>query len=265
MRTVSAMTTTEPAPSTTILGRLAPTPPAPADRRTLTEEVVVVLMLSLLASAVFAILSLLEAPLEGTIVASANQSTQLARQLAGFVFGLAPVFLVVHLVRRSGEGLAGIGFAGDRPGPDLVRGLALFAVVGLAGFGIYLAAVELGVNRFVIPAPPLGHWWTVPVLVLSALEAALVEEVIVLGYLVTRLRQLAWSPVAALAGSAALRASYHLYQGWGGFLGNLAMGALFAALFLRWRRTWPFVIAHFLLDLGAGLGYIAFRDRLPGF
>jgi len=265
MRTVSRMTTTEPAPSTTILGRLALTPPPPADRRTLTEEVVVVLMLSLLASAVFAILSLLEAPLEGTIVASANQSTQLARQLAGFVFGLAPVFLVVHLVRRSGEGLQGIGFAGDRPGPDLVRGLALFAVVGLAGLGIYLAAVELGVNRFVIPAPPLGHWWTVPVLVLSALEAALVEEVIVLGYLVTRLRQLTWSPVAALAGSAALRASYHLYQGWGGFLGNLAMGVLFAALFLRWRRTWPFVIAHFLLDLGAGLGYIAFRDRVPGF
>jgi len=77
--------------------------------------------------------------------------------------------------------------------------------------------------------------------------------------------ELAIAGANALAGSAALRASYHLYQGWGGFLGNLAMGVLFAALFLRWRRTWPFVIAHFLLDLGAGLGYIAFRDRLPGF
>ena len=133
------------------------------------------------------------------------------------------------------------------------------------GFGLYLAAVELGINRFVIPAPPLGHWWTVPVLLLSALEAALVEEVIVLGYLVTRLRQMAWSPLASVAGSSALRASYHLYQGWGGFLGNLAMGVLFSVLFLRWRRTWPFVVAHFLLDVAAGLGYIAFRDRLPGF
>ena len=60
-------------------------------------------------------------------------------------------------------------------------------------------------NRFVVPAPPLGHWWTVPVLLLAALEAALVEEVIVLGYLVTRLRQLSWSPVAAVAGSSLLR------------------------------------------------------------
>ncbi len=265
MRTVSPMTTTDPAPSTRILGRLAPTPPAPAGRRTLAEEMVVVLMLSLLASAVYAVISLLEAPLEGTIVASANQSSQLARQLAGFVFGLAPVFLVVHLVRRSGEGLVGIGLAADRPGPDLAKGFGLFVVVGLAGLGIYLGAVELGVNRFVIPAPPLGRWWTVPVLALNALEAAVLEEVIVLGYLVTRLRQLSWSPVAAVAGSSALRASYHLYQGWGGFLGNLAMGVLFAALFLRWRRTWPFVVAHFLLDVAAGLGYIAFRDRLPGF
>lgn len=235
------------------------------DRRTRIEEVVVVLMLSLLASAVYAILSLLEAPIAGVVVASANQSTQLARQLVGIVFGLAPVFLVVHLVRRSGEGVASIGFAADRPGPDVAKGLALFAVVGLAGLGLYLAAVELGVNRFVVPAPPLGHWWTVPVLLLSALEAALIEEVIVLGYLVTRLRQLSWSPIAAVAGSSLLRASYHLYQGWGGFLGNLAMGLLFSVLFLRWKRTWPFVIAHFLLDVGAGIGYIAFRDRLPGF
>ena len=264
MRTVTPMAEVERSDGSRFR-RQARIPPAPADPRTLIEEVVVVLMLSLLASSVYAILSLLEAPIAGTIVASANQSTQLARQLAGFVFGLAPVFLVVHLVRRSGEGPAGIGLAVDRPVDDAARGLALFAVVGLAGLALYLGAVELGVNRFVIPAPPLGHWWTVPVLLLAALEAALVEEVIVLGYLVTRLRQLSWSPVAAVVGSSALRASYHLYQGWGGFLGNLAMGLLFSVLFLRWRRTWPFVVAHLLLYVAAGLGYIVFRERLPGF
>lgn len=233
-------------------------------RRTVIEEVVVVLTLSLFASAVYAIISLLEAPIAGTVVASANQSADLPRQLAGFVFGLGPVYLVVHLMRRSGEGVAGIGLATDRASSDLAKGLALFAIVGLAGVGLYLAAVELGVNRFVVPAPPLGHWWTVPVLLLSALEAALLEEVIALGYLMTRLRQLAWSPRATVAASSLLRASYHLYQGWGGFLGNLAMGLLFAFLFSRWKRTWPFVVAHFLLNVGAGLGYIALRDRLPG-
>jgi membrane protease YdiL (CAAX protease family) len=240
--------------------------PAPSlPRQTLLEEVFVVLSLSLLASAVFAILSLLEAPLRGVRVASVSQSTQLARQLFGVLFGLAPVWLVLYLVRRSGEGLAGIGLAWDRPRRDVSRGLLLFVVVGLGGIGLYLAAVELGVNRFVVPVPPLGHWWTVPVLLLNAAEAALLEEVVVVAYLVTRLRQLGLTEVAAVGSSALLRGAYHLYQGWGGFLGNLAMGLLFGLFFSRTRRAWPIVIAHFLLDVGAGVGYLLFREHLPGF
>jgi membrane protease YdiL (CAAX protease family) len=110
----------------------------------------------------------------------------------------------------------------------------------------------------------MGHWWTVPALFLNAISAGLVEEVIVLGYLITRLQQLRWSPFWAVAAPALLRATYHLYQGWGGFAGNLLMGLFFGALFLRWRRTWPFVLAHILLDVGAGLGYLLFRHHLPG-
>jgi membrane protease YdiL (CAAX protease family) len=243
----------------------APAPPAPADRRTLAEEVVVVLALSLLASAVYAILSLLAAPLRGVVVASGNQSNELVRQLVGFVFGLAPVFLVLHLVRRTGEGLGAIGLSGRDLRGDAIRGLALFAVVGAAGVGVYLGSVALGVNRMVVPVPPVGHWWTVPALILNAAEAALVEEVIALGYLVTRLEQVGAAPGLAVGASALLRGSYHLYQGWGGFAGNLAMGLLFGAVFLRRRRTWPFVLAHFLLDVAAGVAYLTFRERLPGF
>jgi membrane protease YdiL (CAAX protease family) len=237
----------------------------PTDRRWLTEEIVIVLALSLLSSAVFAVLNLLQGPLKGGYVASVNQSTMLARQVASFVFGLAPVALVVHLLRRSGEGVGAIGLAWDRPRRDVERGLILGLIVGLAGIGLYLAAVGVGVNRFVVPVPPTGHWWTVPVLFLNAAEAALLEEVIVLGYLITRLEQIGWSTVAAVATSALLRGSYHLYQGWGGFLGNLAMGLLFGILFVRWRRTWPFVLAHFVLDVGAGIGFLLFREHLPGF
>ena len=242
-----------------------PVPPPPVDRRMLVEEILVVLSLSILARVAFAILSLIEAPIAGVFVAAADQSNAFVRQLLGFIFGLAPAFLVVHLVRRSGEGIAVVGLESDHPARDVARGALLFAVVGLAGVGLYLAAVELGVNRFVVPTPPLGHWWTVPALLLNAVEAGVVEEVIVLGYLVTRLRQLAWSPFAAVAASALLRGSYHLYQGWGGFTGNMVMGILFGIAFLRLRRTWPFVIAHFLLDAAAGIGYIAFRQHLPGF
>lgn len=231
--------------------------------RTLREEVLVVLSLSLLASAVYAIISLTSAPIEGVKVFVIAQ-VGLATQLANVAFGLAPVWLVVFLVRRSGEGLGAIGLAWDRPRSDLLRGAALFVVVGAVGIGVYLTAVALGVNRFVVPVPPLGHWWTVPVLLLASAEAALVEEVIVAGYLITRLRQLRWGPAAAVGAGALLRGAYHLYQGWGGFAGNLALGLFFGLFFLRTRRTWPLVLAHFLLDVGSGIGFLLFREHLPG-
>lgn len=261
MRTVARMQPGTDAPPID-----TPVPPPPVGRRMLVEEILVVLSLSILARVAFAILSLVEAPIAGVVVAAADQSNALVRQLLGFVFGLAPAFLVVHLVRRSGEGIAVVGLEFDHPARDVARGAMLFVVVGIAGVGVYLAAVELGVNRFVVPTPPLGHWWTVPALFLNAVEAGLVEEVIVLGYLVTRLQQLSWSPILAVTASAVLRGSYHLYQGFGGFVGNLAMGLLFGFLFLRWgRRTWPFVVAHAMLDIGAGVGFILLRDSLPGF
>lgn len=234
------------------------------ERRLLLEEVLVVLSLSLLASAVFAIIDLLSAPLRGVTVYAANQSTQVARQIASLVFGLAPAWLVVYLVRRSGEGVGAIGLDVREPRRDLALGAALFVVVGIGGIGVYLGSVALGVNRFVVPVPPLGHWWTVPVLILDALEAGLLEEVIA-AYLITRLEQLRLTPIAAVGLSALLRGSYHLYQGWGGFLGNLAMGALFGFVFVRTKRAWPLVIAHVLLDVTAGVGYIVFRKHLPGF
>jgi uncharacterized protein len=261
MRTVVPMQ-----PDTDARPSEAPVPPAPADSRTLAEEVLVVLSLSVFSRAAYAILSLLEAPIAGVVVFAADTSNAFPRQILGFVFGLAPALLVLHLVRRSGEGVAVIGLDNDQRNLDVARGAVLFVGVGIAGIGVYLAAVELGVNRFVVPTPPLGHWWTIPALVLNAVEAGLVEEVIVLGYLITRLQQLSWPAAAAVGASAVLRGSYHLYQGWGGFVGNVAMGALFGYLFLRWgRRTWPFVVAHVLLDVGAGVGFIFFRDVLPGF
>src|SRR3989304_2796170 len=238
--------------------------PAPLSQRTLLEEVLVVLSLSLLASAVYAIISLTSAPVKGATVFVVPQ-VGLPTQLANVAFGLAPVWLLLYLVRRNGEGAAAIGMAWDRPRRDIASGAVLFAVVALAGIGVYLGSVALGVNRFVVPVPPLGHWWTTPVLLLNAAEAALLEEVVVVAYLVTRLRQLGLTEIAAVGASALLRGSYHLYQGWGGFLGNVAMGLLFGFVFVRTRRAWPLGFAHFLLDVAAGVGCIAFREHLPGF
>ncbi|HEX6400606.1 MAG TPA: hypothetical protein VF108_09110, partial [Actinomycetota bacterium] len=111
-------------------------PRPPADRRTIVEEVLVVLSLSVLSSVAYAILSLVEAPIAGVVVAAADQSNAFVRQVLAFAFGLAPVFLVVHLVRRSGEGLAVVGFPPPRPLQDAGRGAVLFVLVGLVGLGV---------------------------------------------------------------------------------------------------------------------------------
>jgi membrane protease YdiL (CAAX protease family) len=231
------------------------------DRRTLAEEVLVVLSLSLLHSAVDAVLSLLEAPVSRNVAVAIFPTFDLARQLISIVFALAPVALVLHLIRRSREEWEPFGLDVAAWRSDLRLGVVLAALVSAVGLGLYVAAIALDVNRFVIPVPPLGHWWTVPVLVVGSAQNALLEEVIVVGYLIRRLEQLGMAGAAAVAVSAVLRGSYHLYQGWGGFVGNLLLGVCFGALFLRWRRTWPLATAHFLIDASAGLAYIAFRGH----
>jgi membrane protease YdiL (CAAX protease family) len=62
--------------------------------------------------------------------------------------------------------------------------------------------------------------------------------------------------------SALLRGSYHLYQGFGGFIGNFFMGLLFGYLYQRWGRVMPLVVAHFLLDAAIFVGYSALKDVL---
>jgi Type II CAAX prenyl endopeptidase Rce1-like len=241
-------------------------PPAGPPRRVLRDEVLLVLALSLAASALYALVSLLSAPLRG-VEAPLFADVGLVYQLLNIATSLVPVLLALHFLGRSGESAARIGLDASRPWADLRWGLGLAALVGGVGLGVYVLAVSLGVNRTVVPVPPTGHWWTIPVLLLAAARSGLLEEVIVCGYLLRRLDQLGWSPMRALWASGLLRGAYHLYQGWGGFAGNLALGLLFGRIYQIRGRTTPLVVAHFLIDALAGLGYLALRGRvwwLPG-
>ncbi len=144
----------------------------------------------------------------------------------------------------------------------MAAGALLAAVIGGAGLGLYLAAFHLGVSLNVVPEALPAVWWRIPVLLLSAIQNGLLEEVLVIGYLLLRLDQLGWAPAAAIACSALLRGSYHLYQGLGGFLGNAAMGVIFALLYRRWGRVMPLIIAHTLIDATAFIGYAVLHGRV---
>ena len=176
-------------------------------------------------------------------------------QLVSICTGAAPVLLVFYLLARNGESHKTIGVDLTQPRRDLLRGAALAALIGGSGLGLYLIAYKMGISLNVVAENLPDVWWRIPVLLLSAFQNGLLEEVVVLGYLLTRLRQLDVPVVWAIAISAVVRGSYHLYQGFGGFAGNAVMGVIFATLFLRWRRAAPMVIAHTLIDAVAFVGY----------
>jgi membrane protease YdiL (CAAX protease family) len=245
----------------------------PLTRRLLGWEIVVVFAVSLGASALFAIIHLIgsltagralgrqQALLVGSL-APGRPLLDLALQLAGICVTLAPVALVFYLMARSGEPPEVMGLDTARPAQDAARGAVLAAVIGGTGLGLYFAAFRLGVSLNVVPESLPAVWWRIPVLVLDGFQNGILEEILVVGYLLRRLGQLGWSPRAAIATSALLRGSYHLYQGFGGFLGNAAMGVIFAVLYRRWGRVTPLIIAHSLIDTVAFVGYAALHGRV---
>jgi membrane protease YdiL (CAAX protease family) len=179
----------------------------------------------------------------------------LSLQLVSIISGAAPVVLVFYLLARSGDGAKSIGVDLTQPLRDFLRGAGLAALIGGSGLGLYFIAFKSGIALNVVAENEPNIWWRYPVLLLSAFQNGLLEEVLVTGYLLTRLRRLGVNPAAAIAISATLRGSYHLYQGFGGFVGNAILGVIFGTLFLRWRRATPMIIAHTLIDAVAFIGY----------
>jgi membrane protease YdiL (CAAX protease family) len=170
--------------------------------------------------------------------------------------------LGLYLLWRGGLGPARIGLSRFGWRHDLGGGVGLAALIGLPGLALYVAARSLGLNASVTPSGLGDTWWRVPMLVAAAFANGWAEEVIVVGYLLTRLRQLGMRTGAALMCSSLLRGAYHLYQGFGAGLGNVAMGLVFGGFWLHTRRLWPLVIAHGTIDTVAFVGYALLAGHL---
>ncbi|MGW1739505.1 CPBP family intramembrane glutamic endopeptidase [Nocardia sp. NPDC001965] len=242
------------------------------EQRWIRLEILVVLGVTFGLSGMNAALSLLESALapggvgEQTVALNSSRAAQslidLLFQLLGVLRLAAWAGLALYLLWRSGIGPRAIGLARARFRPDGLHGLALAAVIGLPGLGLYLIAQALGVNVTIVPDALSDHWWRIPALVLSACANSAAEEIVVVAFLLTRLRALGWSDNSALAASALLRGSYHLYQGLGGGLGNVVMGLVFGRYWQRTGRLWPLIVAHAVIDIVAYLGYGLLHGRV---
>lgn len=231
-------------------------------------EAVAVLGVSLGMSAIYALLSFIRtqvtikggfANAQVTVVSqskSAHQWLDLADALADVLHGVLPAFLAIVLLMRSPAG-RGLGIGLDRlRGREVAQGVGFCALIGIPGLALIWLGRELGFNAQLNVVSFPDVWYRVPVLLLDAAQNGILEEIVVTAFLLTRLRQLGWSNQRALATESVLRGCYHLYQGYGGFAGNLIMGLIFGWWFQRTRRVLPLAIAHFLLDAFSFVGYI---------
>ena len=244
------------------------------DRTTLRREVLLVFALSLGQSGVYAVVRLLGILTSGAPVSSATAALNTSRapgrptldlvyQLLAIGFALVPVLLACHFLTIGGERPGRVlGIDRTRPRWDLGVGVLLAAGVGGTGLALVVAAHALGISATIVASELPAIWWRIPVLLLSALENALLEETLVVGYLLHRLAQLGWRPWPALAASAVLRGSYHLYQGVPAFFGNAVMGLLFGRIYQLRGRTAPLIIAHFLIDSVAFIGYVFLAGKV---
>lgn len=159
----------------------------------------------------------------------------------------AAVPLVLLLLLRTGQRPSNLGLT-------RMRWSDFGVAVGLtaAAFGLELVLaiglVPLQHTRLDNTAGKLHVPAYYLILALSmALTTAVAEEVIVNGYLITRLDQLGWSPARAFWLSLALRTSYHLYYGVAVVL-TLPFGWLMTRSFQKHRKLSRPILAHFLYD-----------------
>ena len=227
--------------------------------KSLRAELLIVLTLTFGISGVRAVLNLINSLAspqrldEQSVTLNSSQSSlawvdmglQLCSAAVLFSYGALALFLLAkdHIMPRPHRTR------------DWLEGAGLAALIGIPGLALYFAALQLGWSKEVIPGDFANAWVEIPVSLLKAAANAFAEETVVVMWLMTRLRQAHWSLPATLAASSILRGSYHLYQGVSAGCGNIIMGLIYGYYYHRTGRVWPLVIAHFLIDAVAFVGY----------
>ena len=227
----------------------------PSKRRRLRVEVLIVLAIFPFPYVVNALAVLIQAAVhEGTtgrfplpITSHLGLSFLVDMLLALEPLGAAA--LVLYLLWVSGEGG---GRAINLDGSDLRQDLALLLPVFLCCFLVPEVGVSLLLHaahvRAINPSSQKLPGYFAILGAGNALTAGVVEEIVVLGYLVRRLEQLGFRPAAVVALAVLVRIAYHVYYGWGVL--PIAAWALASVLvYMRFRRLAPFIVVHVSWDL----------------
>lgn len=223
------------------------------ERKTIYLELLVTVGLLVIPSLLKAVYAFLHPAESSNIAGSASWGFA---SLA--IFEILLLLLVWHILRLNGETFADL----TEPfhGKDVFRGvgLSIWCYVSYYGLAVLLMKVAGGISDAERSRRSLDifHSQFSAFYLIGAIVNPFGEEVLVRGFLQTRLRQAGHGALVAVGVSVALQTSYHLYQGLIPCLA-LAPGFLvFAAYYQAHRRLWPVLIAHLILDLWAMLAYM---------
>jgi membrane protease YdiL (CAAX protease family) len=202
------------------------------------------------------------------------------------LFELVLFSLLVPFLRVRGWTLARLGIQPSLRGCLQGGVLALAAYALYWGFAVLVGSVWPEVARALAETRIVGVGLSWSTIVVASSINPFYEEIFVCGYVIAVLTQQRDEAVIAEATgteqgevgsagteaanavrpvpeqgvslatavniSAAIRLSYHLYQGVAGVLAVVPLGLLFAYWFARTRQLWPLIVAHAILDF-AGL------------
>ncbi len=244
----------------------------PGERRAIRLELVIVFGITLGMSGLRSLLSLVDSLLQPVPLAQQQAQINVPLAVASLIDLLKQLLyaaqligwgaLGLYLLWRAGIKVSRIGLDRRSPGKDALLTVLLAALIGVPGIGLYFLSYHLGFSLAVQPSTLGDTWWRPIALTASAFGNAFAEEALVIGYLLSRLRQLGVRENSSLVGAAVLRGSYHLYQGFGGFVGNFLMGLVFGRLWQKTNRLWPLVAAHTLFDVVSFVGYALLKGHV---
>lgn len=202
---------------------------------------------------VYAIPAIMRSLLSFAVSTHSREGKFFLTEASGFVHSSSVIAFGLFMLWRSGETAAAFGLVRPRLWKDL--GIAAAAYLGryitsyAYAYAFYFVAPELYPRRSMYD---FGHPTTQADYVATFLHAlcnGTAEELMLWGLLYTRLNLLTDARFAPAIGIAALFASYHLYQGPYAVGSVFLTGLLHAALFLKFRRLAPLMLAHVLWDM----------------
>ncbi len=184
------------------------------------------------------------------VIVAGHPVTNLVVGILDYLSVASVVPLVLLLLIRTGQSPAVLGLGLPRWGLDIWPGLGLAAASFGAEIPVALVLSPVLVhNSSLVNRISIGHvpgYYVIWGIAMSAITA-IAEEVLVNGYLITRLGQFGWTPKSALVLSLSLRTSYHVYYGLG-FLLTVPFGYFVTRSFQKHRRLNRSIAAHFLYD-----------------